>query len=83
MKKNKFKIWNSIRFELIVGNLLKNNSEAIKKHVLEYDQNILPSTSLIWQLQLDYKKHEFNPNTVVEANANFSFSDPPSESDNE
>lgn len=46
---------------------------------MDYDQNILPSVSLLEQIQLDYQKHAFNTNNIVEDDAAYNLTTPPSE----
>lgn len=62
--------------DLVIGKSRKDQKP--KTFVLEYDQNILPSTSFLEQLQVDFTKHNFT-GTVTEDDSAFNIKNPPSE----
>lgn len=64
------------QIDLVVGKSTKDLKP--KDYILDYDQNILPSVSLLEQLQVDFNKHKFN-GAVTEDDAGYNLKTPPSE----
>jgi hypothetical protein len=56
--------------DLLLGKS-KDTDKSFKKYDLDSDQNILPYTNLIDQIQLDFKKHGYKDDNRIEDDAKF------------
>ncbi len=57
------------------------NSKKVTKDkpfILEYDASVIPGESLIDKLQINFKKHGFDPNQISESDVIYNVKNPPS-----
>lgn len=58
--------------------LFNPKKDKSKPYALDYDQSIGVDTSLLDQIQFNFKNNGFDPDSIVEDDAKFNLNNPPS-----